>query len=78
MNSTFTNHEELDINSGVLIAIPKPGKPKGSPNNLRPKTLLNTLRKELSVITLDRIRPSIENTYHTVKAASGPSEVLLM
>ena len=27
LNSTFTNHEELDINSGVLIAIPKPGKP---------------------------------------------------
>ena len=31
LNSTFTNHEELDINSGILIAIPKPGKPKGPP-----------------------------------------------
>ena len=60
MNSTFTNHEELDINSGVLIAIPKPDKPKGPPNNLRPITLLNTLRKLLSLITLDIIRPSIE------------------
>ena len=60
LNSTFTNHEELDINSGVLIAIPKPGKPKGPPNNLRPITLLNTLRKVLSLITLDRISPSIE------------------
>ena len=58
LNSTFTNHEELDINSGVLIAIPKPGKPKGPPNNLRPITLLN--RKVLSLITLGRIRPSIE------------------
>ena len=55
----FKNHEELDINSGVLIAIPKPGKPKGPPNNLRPITLPNTLRKVLSLITLDRIRPSI-------------------
>ena len=60
LNRTFTNHEELDINSGVLIAIPKPGKPKGPPNNLRPITLLNTLRKVLSLPTLDRIRPSIE------------------
>ena len=60
MNSTFTNHEELDINSGVLIAIPKPGKPKGPPNNFRPITLLKTLRKVLSLITLDRIKPSIE------------------
>ena len=58
--STFTNHEEFDIKSSVLIAIPKPGKPKGPPNNLRPITLLNTLRKVLSLITLDRIRPSIE------------------
>ena len=60
LNSTFTKDEELDINSGVLIAIPKPGKPKGPPNNLRPITLLNILRKVLSLITLDRIRPSIE------------------
>ena len=60
LKSTFTNHEELDINSGVLIAIPKPGKPKRPPKNLRPITLLNTLRKVLSLITLDRIRPSIE------------------
>ena len=60
MNSKFTNHEELDINSGVLIAIPKPGKPKRPPKNLRPVTLLNTLRKVLSLLTLDRIRPSIE------------------
>ena len=78
MNSTFTNHEELDINSGVLIAIPKPGKPKGPPNNLRPITLLNTLRKVLSLLTLDRIRPSIEKYLSHSQAASGPSEVLLM
>ena len=60
LNSTFTNDEELDINSGVLIAIPKPGKPKGPSNNLRPITLLNTMRKVLSLLTLDRIRLSIE------------------
>ena len=31
LKSMFTNHEGLDINSGVLIAISKTGKPKGPP-----------------------------------------------
>ena len=73
-NSTFTNHEELDITSGVLIVIPKPGKPKGPPNNLRPITLLNTLRKVLSLLTLDRIRPSIEKYLSHSQSEFGPSE----
>ena len=55
LNSTFTNHEELDINSGVLIAIPKPGKRNGPPNNLRP--ILNTLRKVLSLTLITVLRP---------------------
>ena len=36
INNAFSNHQELDINIGVLIAIQKPGKPMGPPNNLRP------------------------------------------
>ena len=59
-NAAFEKHENLDINSGVLIAIQKPGKKKGPPNNLRPITLLNSLRKALSIITLNRIRPQVE------------------
>ena len=59
-NATFSKHENLDINTGVLIAIQKPGKKKGPPNNLRPITLLNSLRKALSIITLNRIRPFVE------------------
>ena len=43
-------------NSGELIALQKPGKPKGPPKNLRPITVLNTIRKALSIITLHRIR----------------------
>ncbi|GFR78453.1 very-long-chain enoyl-CoA reductase [Elysia marginata] len=34
--------------------------PKGPPQNLRPITLLNTIRKALSIITLHRIRPHVE------------------
>ena len=68
-NATFSKHENLDINTGVLIAIQKPGKEKGPPNNLRPITLLNSLRKALSIITLNRIRPFVED--YLSKSQSG-------
>ena len=67
--ATFSKHENLDINTGVLIAIQKPGKKKGPPNNLRPITLLNSLRKALSIITLNRIRPFVEE--YQSKSQSG-------
>ncbi|GFR64481.1 very-long-chain enoyl-CoA reductase [Elysia marginata] len=59
-NDTFEKHQDPNINVGELIAIPKPGKPKGPPKNLRPITLLNTIRKALSIITLHRIGPQVE------------------
>ena len=59
-NATFSKHENLNINTGVFIAIQKPGKKKGPPNSLRLITLLNSLRKALSIITLNRIRPFVE------------------
>ena len=58
LNRVFEEHESLKINSGELIALQ--GKPKGPPKNLRPITLLNTIRKALSIITLHRIRPCTE------------------
>ena len=61
INKTFENHEDLDINKGILVALPKPGKPKGPPQNLRPVTLLNSIRKVPSTIALTRIRPAVEN-----------------
>ena len=59
-DTAFEKHEDLDINGGVLIAIQKLGKKKGLPSNLRPITLLNSLRKALSIVTLNRIRPQVE------------------
>ena len=41
--------------SGLLLPIPKPGKPKGPPANLRPIILLSILRKSLSIALLQRI-----------------------
>ena len=49
-NTAFEKHEDLDISGGVLIATQKPGKKKGPPGNLRPITLLNSLRKALSIV----------------------------
>ena len=60
-NEAFEKQEVIDINGGLLIALQKPGKKKGPPNNLRPITLLNALRKTLSIITLNRIRPKVES-----------------
>ena len=60
INKTSENHEDLDINNGILVALPKPGKPKGPPQNLRPVTLLNSIRKVLSTIALTRMRPAME------------------
>ena len=71
-NTTFSKHEDLDINTGVLIAIQKPGKKKGPPNNLRPITLLNSLRKALSIITLNRIRPFVEEYLSKSQSGSRP------
>ncbi|GFR80207.1 very-long-chain enoyl-CoA reductase [Elysia marginata] len=34
INKTFENHEDLDINNGILVALTKPGKPKGPPHKI--------------------------------------------
>ena len=59
-NAAFETHQPLKINDGNMRTLPKPGKPKGPRKNLRPVTLLNTIRKSLSLITLDRIRDKVE------------------
>ncbi len=58
-NNIFKKHEELDINGGIIIALQKPGKPKGPVKNLRPITLLNTVRKVLSLIVLKRAKSAV-------------------
>lgn len=52
--------ESNRMGKGILILLQKPGKAKGILGNLRPITLLNTIRKTLSSIALKRIRPKIE------------------
>ncbi|GFS27378.1 LINE-1 reverse transcriptase homolog [Elysia marginata] len=75
LNQTFERHEDLNINEGLLIALPKPGKPKGPPQNLRPITLLNSIRKMLSTILLNRIRPKIETYISHSQSGFRPNRV---
>nr|CCA27271.1 endonucleasereverse transcriptase putative [Albugo laibachii Nc14] len=48
------------LNHGVIITVPKPNKPPGSCANLRPITLLNTTRKTISTVLLNRIRAKVD------------------
>ena len=60
INNMFaTNHTINALLEGLLIAINKPKKPK-TPTNLRPISLLNTIRKVLSNIVQSRISPKME------------------
>jgi len=61
INDIFTTHTHLDaLGAGILIPLNKPGKPKKAANT-RPITLLNSIRKTLSLVLLERIYPAIDN-----------------
>ena len=56
------------FNHDIIIPITKKDKPH-SPVNTRPVILLNTIRKLLSLIILNRIRPFIEKYLPITQAA---------
>ena len=58
LNNVFEKHEDIHLGEGVLIPLQKP-KPKtiGPVKNLRPITLLATIRKILSRATTTRVAP---------------------
>ncbi len=60
-NGIFEQHEHLHaIGRGLLLPLNKPGKQK-TVDNTRAITLLNIIRKTLSIAVLQRIYPDIEN-----------------
>jgi len=61
-NKMAESGEQLNIGSGLLIPLQKPGKQKGPVSNLRPIVLLTVLRKTLSLIVLKRIQGKV-NSY---------------
>ena len=62
LNRCFTHNEPIQVSKGMLVALPKPKKPKGPLKNLRPVILLPIIRKILSNITLERIKDRV-NVY---------------
>ena len=50
-----------EVIEGVLVPLPKPGKPQGPPANFRPIILLSILRKILAICMINRIQEKIEN-----------------
>ena len=62
-NDVFETHQPLNVGTGVLIALQKPGKPLARPKSLRPIVLLTTLRKTLSLIPLQRISDKVDHFF---------------
>ena len=60
INTTINNKQLHQLGLGILLPIPKHNKTK-KVENARPIILLSTIRKIISLITLNRLRPTIEN-----------------
>lgn len=58
-NIFITKRLVPELCEGILIPLNKPGKPK-LVSNVRPITLLNSIRKLISVMLLNRIYPDVE------------------
>ena len=61
LNECIENHQPIDVGNGILVALQKPGKPKGPVKNLRPINLLN--------ITIQRIKPDCDNYLSSAQSA---------
>ena len=61
VNTIFEQHIALEaLGKGILVALPKPGKPLGPLTSLHPIVLLNSVHKIVSIITLQRIHPKVD------------------
>ena len=81
INKSFENGQKIDcLTIGDIIPIPKPGKEKGPVTSLRPITLLNSVRKILSLITLKRIEQKVNSfigpTQHGYMEGVGCEDII--
>ena len=58
-----------EIILGILVPLPKPGKPRGPPSNLRPIVLLTILRKILAICMIRRTEVKIRRKIPITQAA---------
>ena len=72
-NKMFENHyDEINIGKSNLLPLQKPNKEKGPLKKFRPINLLNTSRKILSIITLNRRQEKVEQYLSASQAAYRP------
>ena len=61
LNNLIEKHININIGAGKIALLEKPKKPMPGPvKDLRPITLLKVIRKTLSKITLERLKPKME------------------
>ena len=58
-----------EIVQGILVPLPKPGKPRGPPANLRPVVLLTILRKILAICMIERTSRKMSRRIPITQAA---------
>ena len=58
-----------DITEGILVPLPKPGKPKGPPENIRPIVLLTSIRKIMAICLTKRIANRLDSHIPASQAA---------
>ena len=68
-NVAKTGEYPKEIIEGLIIPIQKQGKKKGEIENLRPITLLNQIRKILSIVMISRIYSRIDNKINITQTA---------
>ena len=76
-----TGDHPIEIKTGILVPLQKPGKKKGPTSNLRPVILLSLLRKILAICLIRRIGSKIDAEIPLTQAAyrsgRGTTEQLL-
>ena len=68
-NIACTGEYPSELKQGILIPLPKPGKKKRPPQNLRPIILLSMIRKILAICLIRRIFERINNNIPLTQAA---------
>ena len=58
-----------ELKEGILVPLPKPGKPQGPPANLRPIILLSVIRKILVICMIRRTSQKLSNKIPITQAA---------
>ncbi len=64
-----TGRHPMEVKEGILIPLPKPGKKKGPPGNLRPIILLSMLRKIIAICMIRRSNNKLSRKIPVTQAA---------